>query len=54
MGGKKTNVVGKLVDVPVHVGADVTVTTHAPIITDFYVLDCEDQYHWILGLQYIC
>ena len=47
VGGRTTNVVGKLVDVPTflgpvqHKGEGVGAT--------FYVLECQ-AYHWILGL----
>lgn len=48
VGNKTTSVVGKLVDVSIHLG-------HPPnagkaFRTTFYVLECK-KYHWILGLH---
>lgn len=48
VGNKTTNVVGKLVNVPMHLG-------HPPnagrmFRTTFYVLEAK-RYHWILGLH---
>lgn len=48
VGNKTTSVVGKLVDVPIHLGRPPN-AGHTFRAT-FYVLECK-RYHWILGLH---
>lgn len=47
VGGKRTKIVGKLVNVPVRLGE--ASCKDEPYFTNFFVVENSD-YHWILGL----
>lgn len=48
VGNKSTSVVGKLVDVPIHLGQPPN--AGKTFRATFYVLECK-KYHWIIGLH---
>lgn len=50
VGGSRTKVVGKLVGIPVTIGDTGEQEGSPAVPTTFYILQCDDRYHWILGL----